>query len=155
MSIAHITLKGSGGASGLEQEQEAALRDLARLGHFQPLGDDNGPYDLVLSIEENRLVMRITNAGGQELNTLVLSLKPYRRLIQDYFLMLESYERARHEAICSRLEAIDMGRRGIHNEGAELLISRLRDKIDMDFETARRFFTLICVLHKTNVSLLR
>lgn len=156
MAIAHITLlNASGGASGLEQEQEAALRDLAKLGHFQPLNDTHGPYDLTLSIEEHRLVVRMKNAKKDELSTLVLSLKPYRRLIQDYFLMLESYEKARHEAVCSKLEAIDMARRGVHNEAAELLIERLRDKIDMDFETARRFFTLICVLHKTNVNLLR
>jgi len=84
---------------------------------------------------------------------LVLSLKPYRRLIQDYFLMLESYEQARHSATRDKLEAIDMGRRGIHNEGADLLLSRMESKITMDHETARKLFTLICVLHKTHVRL--
>lgn len=137
------------------KEREAALSDLLHQSHFQPRNDNYGPYAVQLSVEDSRLVLRMKNARAQELNALVLSLKPYRRLIQDYFLMLQSYEQARQHATREKLEAIDMARRALHNEGAELLISRLTDKIDMDFETARRFFTLICALDKTNVDMMR
>ncbi len=135
-------------------ERMAALSDLMQNHRFQPLNDNNGPYALRLSIQESKLVLHLRNILDEDILTLVLSLRPYRRLIQDYFLMLESYERARHSATREKLEAIDMGRRGLHNEGAELLVSRLKDKIDMDFDMARRLFTLICALHKNNVLLL-
>jgi len=137
----------------LRKEQTQALQNLLTENDFRPHNDNQGPYKLALSIEDNRLVIRIKNAAAQDLNMLVLSLKPYRRLIQDYFLMLESYEQARHSATRDKLEAIDMGRRGIHNEGADLLLSRMESKITMDHETARKLFTLICVLHKTHVRL--
>lgn len=134
-------------------EQETTIRELIAHGQFQPLNDNSGPYELGISIEDNRLVIRIRNAQNEELSTLVLGLKPYKRLIKDYFLMIRSYESARQTASPEKLEAIDMGRRGVHNEGAELLMNRLRDKITMDMETARRLFTLICVLHRTQVHL--
>ena len=137
----------------LAREQHTAVKDITTNSHFKPLNDNAGPYNLALSVEDGRLVIRTSNASGTELPALVLSLKPYRRLIQDYFLMVESYEAARLTASREKLEAIDMGRRGLHNEGAELLIARLQDKIDIDFETARKFFTLICVLHKTHMKL--
>lgn len=133
------------------KERDAAVQDLIETGSFQPVNDDNGPYKIGVSIEDNRLVIRTNDKQGEELPMLILGLKPYKRIIQDYFLMIESYEKARITSTREKLEAIDMGRRGLHNEGAELLIHRLKDKIDMDFDTARRFFTLICVLHKTNV----
>jgi uncharacterized protein (UPF0262 family) len=132
----------------LFDEQRAALHDLTQGGHFQPAGDIHGPYDLRLSIEENRLVFRLRNIKEEDLPLLALSLQPYRRLIHDYFLMVQGYEESRRSAPPERLEAIDMGRRSLHNEGAELLIERLKGKIDIDFETARRMFTLICVLHR-------
>ncbi|PJB69053.1 MAG: hypothetical protein CO093_11405 [Alphaproteobacteria bacterium CG_4_9_14_3_um_filter_47_13] len=132
----------------IKKEQSQALRNLLAGNRFQPLHDNSGPYDVSLSIEESRLVMRMRNAAAQDLNVLVLSLKPYRRLIQDYFLMLESYEQTRHCATREKLETIDMGRRALHNEGADLLLARLEDKICMDHETARKLFTLICVLHR-------
>ncbi len=134
----------------MENERRAALDDLVHNSHFQPHNDNSGPYALALSIEENRLVLRLRNADGAEIPALVLSLTPYRRLIRDYFLIMDSYEAARHDSTREKLEAIDMARRAIHNEGAELLIARLQDKIDMDFDTARRLFTLVCVLHKRN-----
>jgi len=134
----------------MKKEQKQALQNLLAGNSFQPRNDNNGPYDVKLSIEESRLVIRMKNAADEELNMLVLSLKPYRRLIQDYFLMLDSYEKARQFATKEKLEAIDMGRRGVHNEGADLLLDRLGDKIDMDHETARKFFTLICALHNTH-----
>ncbi len=137
----------------MRKEQTQALQNLLSNNHFQPLNDNEGPYKVMLSIEESRLIINMQNAAKQDLSMLVLSLRPYRRLIQDYFLMLESYEKARHTATPEKLEAIDMGRRGIHNEGADLVRGRLSDKIDMDHETARKFFTLICVLHKVHIRL--
>ena len=137
----------AGSLNYIQQEQLDALKALIHDSYFQPFNDNHGPYDLALSIEESRLVIRMKNAISEDLSVLVLSLSPYRRLIQDYFLMIDSYERARHDHVTfERLEAIDMGRRGLHNEGANLLRSRLKDKIEMDLETARRFFSLICLL---------
>lgn len=131
----------------LRRDHETALRDLKSDSFFQPVKDHHGPYEVVLSVEENRLVFRITNDAGHELPMLVLSVKPYQRLIKDYFLIVHSYDEAVREGKPSRIEAIDMGRRGLHNEGAELLMERLSDKILLDLNTARRLFSLICVLH--------
>lgn len=139
----------------MQHEQNDAIDNLMRHSRFQPANDQCGPYDVTLSIEDHRLVICMRNDAGNDLNMLVLALKPYRRLIQDYFLMIDSYEEARREATREKLEAIDMGRRGLHNEGAELLRKRLHGKIDMDMETARRLFTLICSLHKSHLRLLR
>jgi len=136
-------------------ERRTAMEDLLQHSYFQPRNDNHGPYEITLSIEENRLVIALHNIKHEALQTLVLSLKPYKRLIHDYFLMIESYESARHNLSREKLEAIDMGRRGLHNEGAELLMSRLADKIDMDMNTARRIFTLICVLHHKQMKMLR
>ena len=141
-------------ASHLKNEQQTALRDLLLDNYFKPLNLQEGPYNLDLSIQEGRLVLHVRNTAGQDLNSYVLSVKPYRRLIHDYFLMIRSHEKARAEGRQEKLEAIDMGRRGLHNEGAELLMERLKDKIEMDFETARRFFTLICALHEKNLKLI-
>lgn len=129
-----------------------ALEDILREGTFHPADNDNGPYDVALSIEDGRLVVRIKDSAEKDINTLVLSLRPYKRILTDYFIMIESYEEMRRTGSREKLEAIDMGRRSLHNEGAELLQRRLQDKIEIDFETARRFFTLICVLHKSNES---
>ena len=131
----------------ITRDRDTALRDLKNESAFQPVNDDEGPYDLALSMEENRLVFRIKNQAPKELPMLVLSLKPYKRLIKDYFIIVDSYDRAIKNEGPSRIEAIDIGRRGLHNEGADLLQERLKDKIEMDFNTARRLFTLICVLH--------
>ncbi len=129
------------------RDRDTALHDLIIENVFQPIDDNNGPYHIELSIEDNRLIFRITDETGHDLSTLVLSLKPYRRLIKDYFIIVSSYDEAVRDGKPSRIEAIDMGRRGLHNEGAELLMERLEDKIYMDMNTARRIFTLICVLH--------
>lgn len=143
-------------ANHLRREQETALRDIIRHNRFKPLTlSDTGPYGLDLSIQEGRLVIRISSEAGQDLTSYVLSIKPYRRLIEDYFLMIGSHEKARKEGRHEKLEAIDMGRRGLHNEGAQLLMDRLGDKIEMDFETARRFFTLICALHEKHLRFMR
>ena len=153
-NIAKIDIAGDGKSSlpaYLIREQSAALKDLLAAGHFQPLNDNNGPYDINLSVEDGRLVLRIRNAAGQDLQILALSLSPYRRLIMDYFMVIDSYEIARREATPDKLEAIDMARRSLHNEGAEKLQARLKSKIDLDFTTARRFFTLICTLHRAHM----
>lgn len=130
----------------IEHDIKNALSALTQESYFAPQNDDHGPYSINLSIQENRLVFEIKNAKQEQLPMLVLSLKPYKRLLQDYFLILHSYDEAMKDGKPSRIEAIDMGRRGLHNEGASLLMERLEDKIIMDMDTARRLFTLICVL---------
>ncbi len=157
--IAHITLhepecEGTASAGFMQHERLQALKDLNAQSHFQPLNDNHGPYKVKLSLQKGYLVMDLQNSETQDLQTMALSLRPYHRIIQDYFLVIRSYEEARSHAGPEKLEAIDMGRRGIHNEGAQLLKDRLEGKIEMDFETARKFFTLICVLHRTDISLM-
>lgn len=132
----------------LGAEQKAALDSLLEQGYFQPVGDESGPYCVRLGVSEGRLIIAAQNRKGADLPILVMSLRPYRKVIDDYFVMIRSFEEMRHTASPAKLEAIDMGRRGLHNEGAELLRERLAGKIDIDFETGRRFFTLICALHR-------
>lgn len=139
----------------IEQDCNAALSDLTHHSYFQPAGDTNGPYDLVLSTEINKLIFHITNRHGTPLPMLILSLSPYRSLIKDYYMIVHSHHEAVREGRPAHIEAIDMGRRGIHNEGAELLIERLKDKIEMDIRTARHIFTLICALHRDKIRILR
>lgn len=157
-TIAHITLQEPQGenanAAFMQHERQQALDALTQAAHFQPINDNHGPYDVNLSIQNGYLVLDVENNEHQNIQTLALSLRPYRRIIQDYFMVIRSYEQARITAGPEKLEAIDMGRRGIHNEGAQLLKERLEDKIEMDFETARKLFTLICVLHRTDISLM-
>ena len=157
-SIAFITLikKDNSNATALiKQDYLTALRDLKQDSHFQPVNDDNGPYALELYIEDNKLIFHIQNSLKKDLPFLVLSLKPYRRLVKDYFIIMQSYDDALHDGKPSRIEAIDMGRRGLHNEGAELLMDRLSDKIELNFDTARKLFTLICTLHSGKMHILR
>lgn len=137
------------------RDRDIALKDLIENSCFQPVSDQNGPYHIDLSIQENRLILAIKNQKKEALPIFILSLKPYKRLIQDYFLIVQSYDEAIKDGKPSRIEAIDMGRRGLHNEGADLLTERLSDKITMDFDTARRLFTLICVLHESKALLWR
>jgi len=131
----------------IEHERRVAIFDLLENNHFAPIGDDRGPYTLHLAIEDNRLVFNITGAGGAALDRVVLPIRPFRGLIKDYFTICGSYFEAIKRASPSQIEAIDMGRRGLHDEGSELLRERLADKIELDLETARRLFTLLCVLH--------
>ncbi len=133
--------------AALSHEQDRAIADLCASGHFAFYNDNHPPYHIDLSIYNRQLVLKAVDEQGNERPHLVLSLSPYRAIIKDYFMMIESYERARGEGNQTRLEPIDMARRGLHNEAAGLMIERLKDKIDMDHETARRLFTLICVLH--------
>ncbi len=131
----------------IEHERKVAIFDLLQDNTFAPNGSDGGPYSLHLSIEENRLVFDIRNEAEDPHGKVILSLTPFRKIIKDYFLICESYYEAIRSASPSKIESIDMGRRGLHNEGAELLSARLEGKIAMDHDTARRLFTLICVLH--------
>ncbi len=131
----------------VEHERKVAIFDLLEENVFAPVGSDGGPYLLHLAIEENRLVFDIRLEGGDPHGKVLLSLTPFRRIIKDYFMICESYYDAIKTAAPAQIEAIDMGRRGLHNEGSETLKERLSGKIEMDFDTARRLFTLICVLH--------
>ncbi|HVZ08463.1 UPF0262 family protein [Rhodopila sp.] len=132
----------------IEADREQAVADLAAANHFAPLigTTDPGPYALHLSIVEGRLVFDIRDAGERRLTVVGLALGPFRRLVKDYQLLVDSHILAVHEGREQRIQAIDMGRRGLHNEGAELMTQRLAGKIDIDFDTARRLFTLVCVL---------
>lgn len=131
----------------IEHEREVAIFDLLESNFFSLQGHDNGPYRLAVSIAEDRLVFAIADNGEVHLTTFMLSLKPFRRIVKDYFIVCESYFDAIKTAPPSRIEAIDMGRRGLHDEGSRLLMTRLDGKIAVDFDTARRLFTLICALH--------
>lgn len=130
----------------VEHERAVAIYDLLEENYFAPVGHD-GPFSLHLSIEENRLKLDIRDEAEQPLTAITLALSPFRRLVKDYFTVCETYFEAIRSASPSRIEAIDMGRRALHNEGSELLRERLDGKVTLDLETARRLFTLICVLH--------
>ena len=131
----------------VEHERAVAIYDLLEDNSFAPVEHDSGPYALHLSITENRLVFDIRLEDGTPLMAHLLSLTPLRRIVKDYFMICDSYYKAIRTATPSQIEAIDMGRRGLHNEGSELLMERLKEKIEVDFDTARRLFTLITVLH--------
>ena len=131
----------------VEHERAVAIFDLLEENHFEPVGDFAGPYHLNLSIEENRLIFDIRAEGGDALTKVTLPLSPFRTVVKDYFMVCESYYAAIKGSSLHQIEALDMGRRGLHNEGSELLRERLDGKIGLDLNTARRLFTLICVLH--------
>jgi uncharacterized protein (UPF0262 family) len=131
----------------VEHERAVAIFDLIEESFFSPVGDHVGPYSLYIGIEENRLVIDIRSEAEEELGKVILALSPFRRIVKDYFHICESYYQAIKQASPSQIEAIDMGRRGLHNEGSDLLRERLAGKIELDNNTARRLFTLICVLH--------
>ena len=131
----------------IEQEREIAVYDLLEANSFQLIGSEGGPYHLVLGIEENRMVFDIRLEDDSAHGKVMLSLTPFRRVVKDYFLICDSYFKAIRNAPPSQIEALDMARRGSHNDGSELLRERLAGKIEVDFDTARRLFTLICVLH--------
>jgi uncharacterized protein (UPF0262 family) len=131
----------------IEQEREIAIYDLLEGNNFRLVGSDGGPYRLILGIEENRMVFDIQLEDGSTHGKVMLSLTPFRSVIRDYFLICDSYFKAIRNAPPSQIEALDMARRASHNEGSTLLKERLDGKIEVDFDTARRLFTLICVLH--------
>jgi uncharacterized protein (UPF0262 family) len=128
-----------------EQERQIAIFDLLEENFFAPDGAEQGPYDLRMALADNRLVLDVTGPGYQRRH--ILSLSPFRGLIKDYFLICESYYQAIRNSTPQQIEALDMGRRGLHNEASGVLRTRLAGKIDTDLDTARRLFTLICALH--------
>jgi uncharacterized protein (UPF0262 family) len=137
------------GRSGpdIEHERAIAIYDLVEKNLFAPHGDGGGPYTLHLGITGNRLMFDIRREDGSPVVVHLLSLTPFRRIVKDYFMICDSYYHAIRTATPDRIEAIDMGRRGIHDEGSRTLMERLDGKVRVDFETARRLFTLLSVLH--------
>ena len=135
------------GTPDVEHERAVAIYDLLEDNVFRPAGNAEGPFHLVLSIRENRLVFQIEREDGAPVMAHLLSLTPLRKVVKDYFLICESYFDAIRKSSPQQIEAIDMGRRGVHDEGSRLLAERLEGKIDVDHDTARRLFTLICALH--------
>lgn len=134
-------------SAAIEHERAAAIADLLKDNKFAPASECAGPFDVHLAVEENRLAMAIRALGDGSSETIVLPLAPFRRIVKDYFLICESHHNAIRDKSFSQVEAIDAGRRSLHNEGADLLIERLAGKVAIDHPTARRLFTLICVLH--------
>jgi uncharacterized protein (UPF0262 family) len=132
-----------------EADRTQAVTDLLAANSFDPDGLPPGPYGLHLCVREGRLVFDIRDAADEPLHALALALGPFRRLIKDYHMVVESHEQAVTDgANDASIQTIDMGRRGLHNEGAELLVERLAGRVGLDFETARRLFTLVCALHQ-------
>jgi uncharacterized protein (UPF0262 family) len=131
----------------IEHERAVAIYDLLEENSFAPEGNARGPYKLNLGITGNRLVFDIRNANDAPVMAHLLSLSPLSRIVKDYFMICDSYYEAIRTATPDRIEAIDVGRRALHDEGSQLLMERLKNKVTVDFETARRLFTLICVLH--------
>src|SRR5258707_13143935 len=137
------------GRSGpdIEHERAIAIYGLIEKNLFVPEGAEAGPFALPLGIPGNRLMFDFRREDGPPVVAHLLSLSPFRRIVKDYFMICDSYYQAIRTATPDKIEAIDMGRRGIHDEGSRTLQERLKGKVTIDFETARRLFTLICVLH--------
>lgn len=131
----------------VEHERTVAIHDLLEDNAFAPASDLPGPYRLHLSISGARLIFDIRTADDAPVIAHHLSLAPLRRVVRDYYLVCDSYYEAIRRSTAERIEALDMGRRGLHDEGSRLLMERLKAKVTMDFGTARRLFTLVCVLH--------
>lgn len=131
-----------------EHERRVAVFDLLEENAFKVVDAADGPYEVKLSTADNRLIFDVSNHEGEPVKIIGLSMSPFRRIIRDYFLICESYYDAIRNATPQQIETVDMGRRGLHNEGSELLIGRLEGKVEMDFDTARRLFTLLCALHR-------
>jgi uncharacterized protein (UPF0262 family) len=131
----------------VEHERQVAIYDLLEQNTFSPVGHDDGPYALNLSITGNRLAFDIRTEDGKPVVAHLLSLSPLRRIVKDYFTICDSYYQAIRTATPDKIEAIDMGRRAIHNDGSRILQERLKGKVSIDIDTARRLFTLLCVLH--------
>lgn len=148
--IAQITLDEHSVVSrspDIENERAAAIGDLLLDNRFAPASGRRGPFAVELAVEENRLNLRIHSQSDSSCETVVLPLAPFRGIVKDYFMVCESYYRAIRRANLTQVEALDAGRRSLHDEGSELLLERLADKVALDHKTARRLFTLICVLH--------
>jgi len=147
--IVHLSLDGEALVArnpDVDHERRVAVFDLLEENSFAPLDCPPGPYRVVLSLTEKGLNFSISDREDKKLKDVELSLRRFRRLVKDYFLICESYYQAIRSASPDKIETIDIGRRALHNEGSELLKEKLADRIEMDFDTARRLFTLVCVL---------
>jgi len=131
----------------VEHERNVAIFDLLEANRFRLIDGFPGPYRMVLSLRETNLIMDLRQEGGEVSTEVVLAVRPFRPVIKDYFLICDSYFQAIKGATPSRIEAIDMARRGLHNEGSDLLREALQGRVEVDHDTARRLFTLVCVLH--------
>ncbi|MDX2289767.1 MAG: UPF0262 family protein [Hyphomicrobiaceae bacterium] len=131
----------------IEHEREVAIFDILESNEFKLTGHDSGPYSLALGLADDRLVMTVGNETQDAIAVMQFALTPFKRIIKDYFLICDSYYEAIRSAPPSRIQAIDMSRRSLHDEGSKLLAERLDGKVSVDFDTARRLFTLICALH--------
>ena len=134
-------------SSDIEHERATAIYDLIEENSFAPVDHDDGPYALHIGIKENRLVLDIRRENNKPVIAHLLSLTPFKRIVKDYFMICDSYYAAIRTATPDKIEAIDMGRRGLHDEGSRILQDAIKRKVKVDFDTARRLFTLICVLH--------
>jgi uncharacterized protein (UPF0262 family) len=136
-------------AADIEHERKVAIFDLLEDNSFRPVTDaGEGPYRLKLLNPQGKLVFEIQREGGDAVTTHILSLTPFKRIVRDYHDICESYYNAIRNLTPGQIEAIDMGRRGVHNDGSQTLIDRLDGKIAIDFDTARRLFTLVCALYR-------
>jgi uncharacterized protein (UPF0262 family) len=133
------------GSPEQEKERRVAISDLLKSNHFEPAGAPGGPYTLRIGLVEDRLALDISGEGFAARH--LLSLAPFRRVVRDYLTICRSYHEAVRDASPAQIETIDMGRRGLHNDGAALLAERLQGKVKTDLATARRLFTLLCALH--------
>jgi uncharacterized protein (UPF0262 family) len=131
----------------IEHEREVAIYDLLEQNSFAPIDDNNGPYVLHLKVDGARLMFDIRRENGKPVVAHLLSLSPLRRIVKDYYTICDSYYQAIRTATPDKIEALDMGRRAIHNDGSRILMERLKAKVALDHDTARRLFTLVCVLH--------
>jgi uncharacterized protein (UPF0262 family) len=148
--LADVALDDSIGRStpDVEHERAVAIFDLLEENRFSVVGDDEGgPYKLALSVVEGRLVFDVARENGDKVATHILALGPFRRIIKDYYMICDSYYEAIKMSTPGQIETIDMARRGVHNDGSQTLLDRLSGKLAVDFDTARRLFTLVCVLH--------
>ncbi len=134
----------------IEHERRVAIFDLLETNHFAPkeavTNGYKGPYNVTLRMEDNRLAIDLKTDEKQDLNTLMLPLTPLKKVIKEYFIVCDNYYNAIKSSNPQKIEAIDAGRRALHNEGSQIMQARLSEKVDFDFETARRLFTLVCVL---------
>ena len=131
----------------IEHERAVAIADLLKENSFAPASGREGPFRLHLAIKENRLLLDICSRADGSRETIVLPLGPFRGIVKDYFILCESYYAAIRRGGLAQIEALDVGRRSLHDEGSVLLCERLGDKVAIDHDTGRRLFTLICVLH--------
>lgn len=135
------------GSPDQEQERAVAIYDLIELNEFGIPGHDGGPYSLFIAMHDAKLAFDIRDENGTTITVHILSMSPFRRILKDYFMICETYYAALRTSTPQQIEAIDMGRRAMHNEGATVLSDRLKDKIECDFDTIRRLFTLVTALH--------